>query len=680
MTNATMQALETTLAAVAGPEARPREDQVAAVAALVDDRERVLCVQATGWGKSLVYWAATLALRAAGSGPTVVVSPLLALMRDQVAAAGRAGLVAGTIHSANRDEWDELMGRWRSGALDVVLVSPERLAALETSGELDSLVGACGMLVIDEAHCISDWGHEFRPDYRRLAGVLVRLAGGTPVLATTATANDRVCSDIAAQLGAASVTLRGTLARRSLRLGVTESMSPLARYAWVESALSTLDGSGIIYVLTTKEAERLAGYLAGRGVSVAAYHGALEPEARSVIEDQLRANELKAVVATSALGMGYDKGDLAFCIHLGVPPSPVAYYQQIGRAGRALDDAVVVAVPSAGDERLWEWYQTSSVPDPTQVAAVLAALNADGPQSVVGLESVTGVRRTRIEALCKLLAVDGVLTRNGSRWSTTGVEFLWDQAHWDALAALRSSEATTMRGYLAGTTCLLAALQGALDDPAAEPCGRCSVCTGQSVVDVMVTDEQLAAVQTHLRGGDLVLEARRRWPAGSKRTGTIVALEAGRALGFADDPAWQGELTTFSQGEVTADLVAGVVATLGRWRGSWRERPTSICILPSGDSTRDRALAKLADELGRIGKLPVLSPFTWSGPRPDGISASGATVGMLDAALTCAGPIEGPLLLLTATWRSGWTATVAGALLREAGASFVYPLAVHQLA
>src|SRR5918997_7055642 len=324
-------ALERVITAMAGPEARPRPDQVTAVEALVDHRRRVLVVQATGWGKSAVYWAATAALRQAGAGPTLVVSPLLALMRDQIAAAARAGLRAATVNSTNVDDWDEVLDDLRGGRIDVLLVSPERLANPSFARQLPDLLAATGMLVIDEAHCVSDWGFDFRPDYQRLTRTLLALAPGTPVLATTATANERVTADVAAQLGEETVTLRGSLARASLRLAVVPQLTVLQRYAWVAEALRSLPGSGIVYVLTVAETERVTGFLREQGLDVAAYSG--QTPNREELEDRLRDNQVKALVATSALGMGYDKPDLAFCVHLGSPGSPVAYYQQVGRAG-----------------------------------------------------------------------------------------------------------------------------------------------------------------------------------------------------------------------------------------------------------------------------------------------------------------------------------------------------------
>ena len=378
------------IAAAAGPDARPRPDQVRAVDELVERLRRVLVVQATGWGKSAVYWAATAALRGRGRGPTLVVSPLLALMRDQIAAAERAGLRADTINSTNADDWSRVLDELRADRLDLLLVSPERLANPRFADELPDLLARCGLLVIDEAHCVSDWGFDFRPDYQRLTRILLRLSPDTPVLATTATANERVTADVAAQLGSDTVTLRGSLARASLRLSVVPGLSTLEGYAWVADALAAMPGSGIVYVLTVAETERLAAFLRDRGIDAEAYSG--QTQNREELEDRLRRNDIKALVATSALGMGYDKPDLAFCVHLGSPSSPVAYYQQVGRAGRALDDAVAALVPGASDERIWEYFATAGIPTDDQVRRVLGVLDA-GAQSLPAIEAATGIRR-----------------------------------------------------------------------------------------------------------------------------------------------------------------------------------------------------------------------------------------------------------------------------------------------
>jgi ATP-dependent DNA helicase RecQ len=334
---------ERLLRALAGDQAVLRTDQWRAIEALVVDRRRALVVQRTGWGKSAVYFVATALLRARGAGATVIVSPLLALMRNQVAAAARAGIRAATINSANVEEWEEVRSAVAAGEVDVLLVSPERLNNPSFRDTvLPRLAAATGLLVVDEAHCISDWGHDFRPDYRRIRTLLTDLPEGIPVLATTATANARVVADVAEQLGtggSAPLVLRGSLDRESLALGVVALPSNAHRLAWLTEHLGELPGSGIVYALTVAQAEEVAGYLAGQGFAVAAYTGRTQPADRVAAEQALLGNEVKALVATSALGMGFDKPDLGFVLHLGAPQSPVAYYQQVGRAGRGVDRA-----------------------------------------------------------------------------------------------------------------------------------------------------------------------------------------------------------------------------------------------------------------------------------------------------------------------------------------------------
>lgn len=678
--------LVSVLAAMAGDAARAHPDQARAVDALVADQARVLVVQATGWGKSAVYWAATSAIRALGGGPTLVVSPLLALMRDQLTAAGRAGLRAVTINSTNIDDWDRILADIDAGTVDVLLVSPERLANPGFARRLPTLIASAGLIVIDEAHCISDWGFDFRPDYQRLSKVLTS-APGTPVLATTATANARVTADVATQLGDATVVLRGGLARSSLRLSVVGGLGPLERYAWVDTALATLPGSGIIYVPTVAETERLAGYLHSRGHTVAAYSGQLDPAAREQVEQKLRDNKLKAVVATSALGMGYDKPDLGFCVHVGSPDSPVAYYQQVGRAGRAIDSADAVLLPAETDERIWEYFATAAVPDPRNVGPVLDALdNAGEPMSVPALETATGLRRGRLDSMLRVIAVDGAVDRTQGGWTTTGVPYVYDTEKWDGIRAVRKAEADIMRAYARGRGCLMEFLQQALDDPDPGPCGRCSVCTGQLPAPGRGIDPvTVEAVRMWLRGADTVLEPRKRWPTGAAggRKATIVGATTGRALTYADTPGWLNAITALNGADAPLpdDVIKGMVAVLTRWRQSWTARPVAVIPMPS---RRHPVLVRdLAERIAAIGMLELVDALTVTGPRPPDDVPSGPRVEALLASLSVAPGLpalpDGPVLLVDDTYRTGWTMTVAAALLREAGVGEVMPLVVQQL-
>jgi ATP-dependent DNA helicase RecQ len=675
--------LSLVLSRLAGPAAVPRADQVEAVQAIVQPAARVLVVQATGWGKSAVYWAATSALRASGAGPTLVISPLLALMRDQVTAATNAGLRAATVNSTNLDEWDPIFAALDADRLDVLLVSPERLGNPRFAARLDELMARVGLVVIDEAHCISDWGFDFRPDYQRLARALLSTPTAS-VLATTATANQRVTADVQVQLGASTVTFRGTLARTSLQLSVVPGLSPLQRYAWVADALDSLPGSGIVYVLTVAEADRLAGFLQSSGHHVLAYTGQLEAEARVEVEELLRANKVKAVVATSALGMGYDKPDLGFCLHVGSPATPVAYYQQIGRAGRAVARADAVLLSAQADERIWEYFATASIPNPDDVAKTLAVLSG-GDRTLQDLESATGIRRGRLETQLKILAVEGVVAKDGSRWAATGAEYVHDTAKWSALARTRRDEANLMRHYAHGDGCLMAFLQQALDDPSPAPCGRCSVCTGVlPAPGVQPSQARLQAAQAYLRGADIIIETRKLWPTGSSRKGRITGLAEGRAVAFADDAGWADELLALQRtgyGSIPSALLRGAVDALTRWSRVWPSRPVAVAAAPAY-SVEMRANEALAAHIAAMGKLPLLQLFSWHGGAAPTDTSSGPLVAHLDGAVrldpSIAAP-AGPVLLCATTMRSGWSLTVAGALLAEAGSKGAMPLVVHRL-
>jgi len=669
---------------MAGPGSLPRDDQLEAVEALVAGR-RVLLVQRTGWGKSAVYWAATAALREAGRGPALVISPLLALMRDQVAAASRAGLRAATVNSSNADDWLQVFDALAADEVDVLLVSPERLANPRFADRALPLLAKTGLLVVDEAHCISDWGFDFRPDYQRLTQLLSQTTAGSPVLATTATANRRVTADVAAQLGNDTLVLRGPLARASLRLAVVPGLDGVERFAWVADALGGLPGSGIVYALTVDQATSLADFLRSQGYDVAAYTGQTEPDERARIEGALRDNRLKAVVATSALGMGYDKPALGFCVHVGSPDSPVAYYQQVGRAGRALDTAIGVLVPAAEtDPWIWDYFATATIPDPDAARRVLALLpdSAEDGLSTQAIEAETGLRRGRLDALLKTLRVDGAVDRAGSGWIGTGQGWHYDADKYGRLVATRRAEADLMRAYAAGSRCLMEVLTEALDDPSAGVCGRCSVCTGELPAPGRRPDpDRIAAARRNLRSRRHVLEPRKLWPSGTPRRGRITGIEPGRAVAFADDPAWRqvtDELASLDR-EPSDELREALVDVLRRWSREWDRRPAAVVAVPS--RSRPRRVRGMAEHLATVGRLPLVDALRVSGRPPDGDVASGARVRQLLEALSRDpdGSLpDGPVLLVDDIARTGWTLTVAGSLLRDGGAGPVLPLVGHR--
>jgi len=712
MTETRAAAVDILRTLVGRDDAQFHDGQFEAIETLVDQRRRALVVQRTGWGKSAVYFVSTLLLRRRGAGPTILVSPLLALMRDQIAAASRAGVRAVAINSTNAHEWADVQGQLARDEVDVLLVSPERLNNPSfRENQLPDLMRRVGMLVVDEAHCISDWGHDFRPDYRRLRDLIAQMPAGVPVLATTATANSRVVKDVAEQLDAGSptfnsgldttddadtavVTIRGPLARASLRLGVLRLPDSRARLAWLLSHISELPGSGIIYALTVSAAEDTARLLRDAGHNVRAYTGQTDTAEREESEEMLKGNQVKALVATSALGMGFDKPDLGFVLHLGAPSSPVAYYQQVGRAGRATDNADVLLLPGTEDEAIWQYFATASMPNEQRANAVLDALNAtDGPLSTPALESRVDIRRTPLELLLKVLDVDGVVRRVTGGWVATGAPWNYDRERYERIAAERVAEQQHMLEYERTSECRMEYLQRSLDDTTAAPCGRCDNCAGVWYpADVL--DDATASASSALDRVGVPIEPRGQWPTGADRLGVdakgrIALTERvteGRALARLTDLGWGNTLRDiFAPSAVdapaSAPLLAACVRVLAEW--GWDDRPVGIVMMPS--RAHPLLVASIAEHLARVGRLPLLGALELEGSGPRGESGgnsayrlasvwNGFVVGP-DLAGVLAGA-TGPVLLVDDLADSRWTLTVAGRLLRRAGAPGVLPFAL----
>ncbi|WP_437072592.1 RecQ family ATP-dependent DNA helicase [Streptomyces sp. enrichment culture] len=696
---------------VGAPEgtARLREDQWQAVSALVEERRRALVVQRTGWGKSAVYFVATALLRRRGSGPTVIVSPLLALMRNQVEAAERAGIRARTINSANPEEWDTIYAEVEHGETDVLLVSPERLNSVDFRDQvLPKLAATTGLLVVDEAHCISDWGHDFRPDYRRLRAMLADLAPGVPVLATTATANARVTADVAEQLGtgaAEALVLRGSLDRESLRLGVVRLPDAAHRLAWLAEHLDELPGSGIIYALTVAAAEEATAFLRQRGFQVASYTGRTENADRLQAESDLQQNRVKALVATSALGMGFDKPDLGFVVHLGSPSSPIAYYQQVGRAGRGVEHADVLMLPGKEDEAIWRYFADTAFPPEAQVRQTLAALaDAGRPLSVPALEAAVDLRRTRLETMLKVLDVDGAVKRVKGGWESTGQPWTYDAQRYAWVARQRAAEQQAMREYIDTSQCRMEFLRRQLDDEGAAPCGRCDNCAG-AWIDTSVSTEALTGAAKELDRPGVEIEPRRMWPTGMPALGVdlkgrIPAGEqcsTGRALGRLSDIGWGNRLRPLlaenaPDGPVPDDVLRAAVAVLADWArspGGWAPdvpdasaRPVGVVAVPS--LTRPRLVGSLARGIADVGRLPYLGELAYTGSsgahtarRSNSAQRLKALSGALAVPEDLAAALAhnpGPVLLIDDYTDSGWTLAVAARLLRRAGAGRVLPL------
>ena len=699
--NALRQAAQERLQALAGPDAVLRDDQWTAIEALVAHRRRALVVQRTGWGKSAVYFIATALLRELGEGPTVIVSPLLALMRNQVAAAARAGVRAATINSANTEEWQAVQDAVAAGEVDVLLVSPERLNSPDfRDAVLPELTASAGLLVVDEAHCISDWGHDFRPDYRRLRSLLAELPPGVPVLATTATANDRVVRDVADQLGLGAaddetLVLRGPLDRESLRLSVLRIGSAEARLAWLAEHLDDLPGSGIVYALTVASAEDVASFLRDRGHAVLAYTGRTEPADRERAEEDLLANRVKALVATSALGMGFDKPDLGFVVHLGAPASPIAYYQQIGRAGRGVRRAEVLLLPGAEDREIWAYFASLAFPPEPLVRQVLDELaRADRPLSTAALEPLVDLSRTRLEVVLKVLDVDGAVRRVRGGWVATGQPWHYDADRYQRIGQARRAEQQAVLDYLSTPGCRMEFLLRELDDPHAAPCGRCDNCTGARWSDA-VSEPALTGARERLRQPGVEVAPRRQWPTGMAALGVPLsgriaageAAESGRAVGRLTDIGWGNRLRVLlgddpdgrpRDGELPDDLFAACVAVLREWR--WPQRPVGVAWVDS--HRRPKLVRSTAERIASVGRLRLLGALHQPEGAPRRANSAQRLAGLwhglrpTDELAASLSDVDGAVLLVDDHVDTGWTMTVAARTLREGGAPVVLPFAL----
>jgi ATP-dependent DNA helicase RecQ len=655
-------------------DAEFRAGQRGAIGQLVGRRGRVLVVQRTGCGKSAVYFLPPQLLRDAGGGQTVLVSPLLALMRNQLAMAERAGVRAATINSDNTDDWSAIEDAVRAGDVDLLLISPERLNNPRFRREvLPSLLRSMGMLVVDEAHCISDWGHDFRPDYRRIARVIDALPPDVPVLCTTATANDRVVADVVEQLGSGLEVVRGPLERASLSLAVVELPAAAERLAWLATVVPTLPGSGIVYCLTVADTERVASWLRARGISAAAYSGQSEGDDRVVLESALLGNEVKVVVATSALGMGFDKPDLPFVVHYQSPGSPVAYYQQVGRAGRAVDEAFGILLRGREDADIQDHFIRTAFPPRQQaehVVGLLAAAGIGEKVSIGDIEREVNARRTRIEAMLKVLEVEGAVERVDGGWAATGEPWAYDAARVEAVTAIRRAEQAAMNDYAETDACRMAFLRAQLDDPSAGPCGRCDRCTGRSWA-VPLDPALVEAARHHLRSADLELAPRRQWPYGlAEVRGRIPAdaqLRPGRALGRVGDGGWGTVAGAGDEEEVLAAAVELV--------RSWAPDPPPAWVTWVPGSAAGFA-ARLAAALG----LPAVDAVhrRRDGPPQAEMANSAQQVrNVLGAFAVDEGAVHpGPVLLVDDLHDSGWTMTVVGLALHDAGAGPVHPFAL----
>jgi ATP-dependent DNA helicase RecQ len=657
------------------PDARLRDDQLEAIGALVTDRRRVLLVQRTGWGKSAVYFIATKLLREAGSGPTILVSPLLALMRNQIDAAARMGVHAASLNSSNRDEWTAVQEALDRDEVDVLLVAPERFANRKFHDDVLPVVSPrSGLLVIDEAHCISDWGHDFRPDYRRVTRILDLLPRGVPVLACTATANDRVVADVQAQLGDDLLVLRGPLARDGLALRVVDLPSAAERLVWLSTVIPTMSGTGIVYCLTIRDTELVAGWLRRRGIAAEAYSGDTDPDTRRTVETRLLDNDVKVVAATSALGMGFDKPDLSFVVHFQSPGSPIAYYQQVGRAGRQLDTSLGALLRGVEDRDIQDFFIRRAFPPAHQAQAIVDHLAASGDYVRINdLEAVVNLPRTRIAAMMKQLEVDGAIESDGHKYRRTLRPWTYDHERVDAVTAQRRTEQQQMEDYATTAGCRMAFLQALLDDPDPDNCGVCDTCVGTT--DAVVIDRALVREAVDfIRRRPITVEPRKQLATGS-RLPVDDQILVGRALARWGDAGWGAQVRSNREKDVHFDdeVIDALADLVRQWHPD--PAPTWIAFVPSlraPDLVRD-----LADGLGRRLGLPVVDAIGQvrdTEPQRNMENSVQQSRNVEGAFVVDAPMPDGPALLVDDLVSSRWTLTEVGRLLRQAGCPAVHPI------
>ncbi|MDO4916506.1 MAG: RecQ family ATP-dependent DNA helicase [Rothia sp. (in: high G+C Gram-positive bacteria)] len=707
------EALELLRQLTANPATTFHEGQFEAIQVLVEQRRRALVIQRTGWGKSAVYFLAALLMRRRGAGPALIVSPLLALMRDQVEAAARAGVRAAMVNSSNVMEWDGIRASLESGSLDVLLIGPERLNNPQFRQDwLPLIQRQMGLLVIDEAHCISDWGHDFRPDYRRIRNLIAELPADVPVLATTATANERVVHDVTEQLGVSTPSqdrqevfvLRGPLSRESLRLGVLKLCESRERLAWLVEHLNDFSGSGIIYALTISAAEDTAAALREAGHDVRVYTGKTDPDERLAAESALKDNTVKALVATSALGMGFDKPDLGFVLHLGAPSSAIAYYQQVGRAGRGAINADVLLLPGAEDRDIWEYFATASMPTAENTAQILNALTeasqAGKSLSIPALETRVDVRRSSLDLLLKVLSVEGATQRVDRGWVATGEPWTYDRERYERVATSRTHEQKAMMAYEATTKCRMVFLAYELDDQTAVPCGKCDNCAGPWY-STHISDAATRVARQRLSEVGVAIEPRGMWPTGLDRLGITEygravrgkiapdqRADEGRALARLSDLGWGNRLReVFANdnagqpldGTIPADLGRASVKVLSEWK--WDERPTAVISIPS--PVRPKLTDSLARGLAQAGRLEdlgairvVADPSHFGGNSVFRCAGVFYSFEVTDQVASYLRKYQPAVLLVSDQVDSRWTFTVVARQLKLVGAARVLPFAL----
>lgn len=675
------------------PTATFRDGQWEAIYRLTRKKERLLVVKRTGWGKSSIYFISSKILRDRGMGPTIIISPLLALMRNQIEAAKRLGINAVSINSSNFEEWDQIKNQVLQNRVDVLLISPERLSNENfIENILYPIANKVGLFVVDEAHCISDWGHDFRPDYRRIVGILQAMPAGMPILGTTATANERVLEDIKNQLGEFTI-LRGTLTRESLNLQNIVLPDQASRLAWLKEYIPGLHGSGIVYVLTKRDARIVTKWLKTSGIRAEEYYSGVTHEDfestneyREYLEDQLYNNKLKVLVATSALGMGYDKPDLSFVIHYQAPNSIISYYQQVGRAGRALDKAYGILLSGVEDEEVHEYFRNAAFPSEEVVEDILNTIEEHDGMSVPNLTKALNLKKGQIEDVLKYLVVEdpAPIVKVGSQWKRTALFYRLDTEKIKRLTNQRVEEWQKVQEYINTNSCLMAFLQKELDDPYESPCGKCAKCLSKSILPTSAAHNTILEAAVFLKHSEFEIQPRKRivgspfpiygWNGNIPKDKQA---EVGRVLSRWGDAGW-GKMVANDKkaGHFREELVQALYEMITeRWHP--QPFPEWVTCIPS--LTRPNLVPELARRLAEKLNVPFKPVIVKvKDNEPQKMQANSYhQCHNLDGVFQIVGNVTNkPVFLVDDAVDSRWTFTIATKILKESGAGSVYPVAL----
>lgn len=675
------------------PNATFREGQWEAIEKLTINKEKLLVIQRTGWGKSSVYFISSKILREQGRGPTIIISPLLALMRNQIEAAERLGIKAVTINSTNFDDWKAIQNEVLNGNIDTLLISPERLANDRFMDEiLLPIANKIGLFVVDEAHCISDWGHDFRPDYRRIVGILKAMPSGMPILATTATANDRVVNDIEEQLGGIK-TIRGGLTRASLKLQNIKLQDQASRLAWLKENIPNMDGSGIIYVLTKRDARAVTQWLNECNIDAAAYYSDVKHENfadsttyREFLEDSLYNNDIKVLVASTALGMGYDKPDLNFVIHFQAPESIIGYYQQVGRAGRAIDSAYGILLSGQEDADVHRYFREGAFPTEETVEKILEAIEDHEGLTIPRLQELLNVKYSQITKTIKYLSVEepSPIVKIGTKWQRTAINYSMDTDKIQRLTNQRLLEWEIVQNYIQSKECLMLFLQSELDDDNVQPCGQCANCLNKNILSNTASQKNVLEASVYLKHSEFDIEPRKQI-AGNALTeyewrGNLpknLQAEKGKVLSRWGDAGWGKMVADDKHHDHFRDELVDAMydMIIKRWRPN--PFPEWITCIPSLRAPQlvPNFAERLAAKLG-IPFIPIIIKVKDSNPQKEQENSYHQCKN-LDGVFQINGDVQNkPVFLFDDAVDSRWTFTIAATLLRKAGSGIVIPIAL----